>query len=1043
MSDTLQGGKKRPTIGLLIDWLGGRYQSLVWPGVVDAAEERDANLLIFSGRLLNDPHGFLAQSNQLYELISSKYLDGLVILSGNLCQYVRSAAFEKFCKRFAPLPVVSVSLEIPGMPNVLVDNESGMRAVMVHLIEEHGYRRIAFIAGPEYNEEAQQRLAIYKDELARHGIPFDPEMVAPGDFSYSGGAIAARILLDERGVKPEVIVAADDALAIGVLREARVRGWKIPIDFALTGFDDLSEVRFLSPTLTTVRQPFYEQSYTATMLLLDRIAGKPAPQRVVLPTQLVPRQSCGCLSRSVQLAGRGELPESSPRSAEDGARQIIVAVQDSLEQSFSGHVSQELILEWAAQTVNSLLADLEQTSSNHFIRTLDSLLHEAGVQRGEIGRWQDILSSLRKALLGQISDAEKRLRLENLLSQGRVLISNAAERLQAYQLQQLQYNYAVESEVDQSVLTTLDIMELKTLIGRTLTVLGIPSGFIVFSKGARYNPASLFLAFDQTGMLAADYPTPFDPRDGLVPSGFLPEARRFIFVVEALYFQNEQIGYGLFEMGARDGMIYATLRRQLSSALKGALLLQEHKQAQERIQSINDELVEYRQNLEKMVAQRTEQLEYLATHDPLTSLPNRMLFSDRLEHALAVARRSGKGGAILLIDLDDFKAINDAFSHNVGDEFLKIIAGRFTECLRESDTVARVGGDEYAVLLENIDHNNASLVAQKLNQALARPVMVGEAALVATASIGISMFPHDGREVQQLVKNADLAMYQAKETKNSFHFYDPKMTVKIEKQMELNTYMRQALQNNIFQLHYQPQVDGRSGRVIGLEALLRLPHPERKWIPPVEFIPLAERTGLITSIDEWVLRTAAGKMRELAEAKIDGLTVSVNISNRLLHQGGLTGLVAELLRNYALDPAMLEMEISEGSIFRDTDRTVQIMTRLKTLGLKLAIDDFGTGYASLNYLARFPLDRLKIDRSFTRRILHSKSVSAVVNGVVAIANSLGLGVVVEGVESMEQLAYFSQLGCHLIQGYYYSPAVAESELLGMLRQGFDPYIISD
>ena len=437
--------------------------------------------------------------------------------------------------------------------------------------------------------------------------------------------------------------------------------------------------------------------------------------------------------------------------------------------------------------------------------------------------------------------------------------------------------------------------------------------------------------------------------------------------------------------------------------------------------------------------QAKQKLEYLATHDQLTGLPNRMLFSDRLLHALAIASRNNGQGAILLIDLDDFKAINDAFSHDVGDEFLKVITERFTECLRESDTVARVGGDEFAILLENIDQNDVSYVAQKLNWVLSKPAMIRENTLVTTASIGISMFPHDGYAVQQLLKNADLAMYRAKENKNSFRFYNHKMAVKIEKQMELTSYMRYALQNDIFQLHYQPQVDSKTGKVVGLEALLRLPHPGRKWISPTEFIPVAERTGQITSIDEWALRTAVRKMRELIDAGFHGMSMSVNLSNRQLNQVNMIDILESVLRDKALDPGLLELEISEGCFFRNTDRTINVMSRLKALGLKLAIDDFGTGYASLNYLARFPLDRLKIDRSFTRRILTSRSVSAVVTGVIAIANSLDLGIVVEGVENREQLALFSNLGCNLIQGFYYSPAVSESRLEALLKNGFDPF----
>jgi len=584
------GDEERPTIGLLIDWLGGRYQSHVWPGIVDAAEERDANLVIFSGRVLNTPQGYLRQSNAIFDLISKQNLDGLVILSGNLCQYVTLQELKAFCDHFLSLPAISTSIEIQNLPSVIVDNQSGMRAVMSHLIEEHGYRRIAFIAGPEVNEEAQQRLAIYKDELACHGIPFDPLLVAPGDFSYEAGKHGVRLFYDERHIKPEAIVAAADTIAMGVMSEALARGLNIPGDVALTGFDDIGEARFLSPTLTTVRQPLYKQSYTATIMLLDRIAGRPIPQKVLLPTQLVTRQSCGCLPRSVYLAGKGEMPNGSPSPNDQWREWVIEVVQDAIEHSFFSHASQELLPVWVAQISDSFLSDLEQSDSNHFIQALDKILHEASGQQSEMGQWQDIISTLRKALLAQILEADKRLRTENLLSQARVLISEAAERVQAYQLQQLQYHSVIESEVDQSVLTTLDIVELKTIISETLPALGIPRGYIVLSAEEKYNPANLFLAFDETGIFHDGNSTPYDPQQSFVPERLLPHNRRYTWVAEALYFQDDQLGFALFEMGSRNGALYATMRRQLSSALKGALLLQEYKLAQARIQSVYKEL---------------------------------------------------------------------------------------------------------------------------------------------------------------------------------------------------------------------------------------------------------------------------------------------------------------------------------------------------------------------------------------------------------------------------------------------------------------------
>ncbi|MFN2305126.1 MAG: putative bifunctional diguanylate cyclase/phosphodiesterase, partial [Anaerolineales bacterium] len=323
-----------------------------------------------------------------------------------------------------------------------------------------------------------------------------------------------------------------------------------------------------------------------------------------------------------------------------------------------------------------------------------------------------------------------------------------------------------------------------------------------------------------------------------------------------------------------------------------------------------------------------------------------------------------------------------------------------------------------------------------VNQVLSEPIKMRGTSIISTASIGISVFPQDGEDFTTLFKNADLAMYQAKEEKNTYRFYSHEMVEKIKKQMELTNYLHYALQNDIFQLHFQPQVHAGTGKVIGLEALLRLSHPERKWISPSEFIPLAEKSGLITSIDEWVLRAAGKKMRELLDAGFPEIKMSVNLSSRQLMAPNLFDILKNVIEENKLNPNTLELEISENSLFQNVDKTIKTLSKLNELRIKLAIDDFGTGFSSLNYLAHFPLDTLKIDLSFTQKVPASKSDAAIVTGVVAIADSLGLSIIVEGVEKKEQLEFFSRLGCYLTQGYFYSPAVPFCELEKLLNNGF-------
>ena len=432
-----------------------------------------------------------------------------------------------------------------------------------------------------------------------------------------------------------------------------------------------------------------------------------------------------------------------------------------------------------------------------------------------------------------------------------------------------------------------------------------------------------------------------------------------------------------------------------------------------------------------------KQLEFLATHDSLTGLPNRLLFSDRLSHALTIAKRTGQQGAVFFIDLDEFKSVNDVFSHSVGDELLVLLAKRIRDCLRESDTVARIGGDEFAILIEDIDQFNVDLVAQKVIKSLSQPAKIKDDTIIITASIGISLFPQDGDTIPVLLKNADLAMYQAKENnKNTFEFFNHEMTSKIKAQMDLLTYLRFALKNGIFELRYQPQVDGITGKIIGAEALIRLSHPTRGWIPPSEFIPLAEKTDIILLIDEWVIQTACKKKRELLDAGVPDFNLSINISNRQLGQANLISLLEEAISVNRLDPAHLELEISESSAFQNVDLTLKTLDSLKALGIRLAIDDFGKGYSSLGYLANFPLDKLKIDLSFAQRIPYSKNDMGIVKGILTIAKSLGISVIVEGVETRQQLDFFIDNGCNLVQGFFYSPAISDNEFAQVIHTGF-------
>jgi len=430
---------------------------------------------------------------------------------------------------------------------------------------------------------------------------------------------------------------------------------------------------------------------------------------------------------------------------------------------------------------------------------------------------------------------------------------------------------------------------------------------------------------------------------------------------------------------------------------------------------------------------------HLAHYDELTGLPNRTMFHQRVGHALAQARRSGKELAILFIDLDHFKKINDTLGHEAGDRALKLIAERLRGCLRESDTVGRLGGDEFVVLIEELPRSESvAEVATKILAAVARPFPLDAGEYQLTASIGISTYPGDSEDMQALMKNADISMYRAKEQgRNNYQFYSVQMNVHTLERLALESDLRHALERDEFRLHYQPKVDIRSGRVTGAEALVRWQRPARALVPPAQFIPLAEETGLIVPIGEWVLKTACLHNGGWLDQGLPRLTVAVNLSARQFAHESLLEDVARTLRDTQLDPAYLEFEITESMVMRDPEHAVKLLGGLKTMGIRLSIDDFGTGYSSLNYLKRFPLDSVKIDRAFIQDLPGNADDAAITRAIIAMAHSLRLKVIAEGVETKEQLGFLRELGCDEMQGYLFSGPLPGDEFVRLLQAVVD------
>jgi diguanylate cyclase (GGDEF)-like protein len=527
----------------------------------------------------------------------------------------------------------------------------------------------------------------------------------------------------------------------------------------------------------------------------------------------------------------------------------------------------------------------------------------------------------------------------------------------------------------------------------------------------------------------------------------------FLTRVKARYPQTVRIvlsGYADIESvtaAINQGAIYkffnkpwdnATLRADVLEAFARYELQREKARLMQEIKEANATLARVNQELAAAILDKDSQIERISHYDTLTDLPNRLLFIDRVEQELVRAHRDKRMVAVLSVDLDRFKQINDSFGHAVGDQMLKRVAERLSRHLRTCDTVARIAGDEFGLVLADMKSaHDAGEVAHKILESFAaEPIPIGEHEIFVTLSMGISIYPLDGVDTTTLLKNADSALFHSKqEGCNSFQYYAGAMNAAALQHLKLETELRHALERDEFVLYYQPQVDLLRGRIVGMEALLRWQSPSRGLVAPGEFIPLLEETGLILAVGEWVLRSACKQARLWQESGLANVHIAVNLSTLQFKQPDFASVVLAILGAYELDPAMnqIELELTESLLMNNVAATIDTLNKLHAAGMQFSIDDFGTGYSSLSYLKQFPINRLKIDQSFVSNLTTDHNDEAIVAAIIALGHSLGLNVIAEGVETAAQQAHLRKMGCDEIQGYLYSRPVPVAEMSALLH----------
>lgn len=451
----------------------------------------------------------------------------------------------------------------------------------------------------------------------------------------------------------------------------------------------------------------------------------------------------------------------------------------------------------------------------------------------------------------------------------------------------------------------------------------------------------------------------------------------------------------------------------------------------------NEQFLYYEGTVEDITERVTHEkiLEFQATHDAVTGLPNRNLLQDRLQHGINLAERTAQKLAVIFIDLDKFKDVNDSLGHQAGDQLLITMSERFMHCVRDSDTVARIGGDEFVVLLTNPhDENAVHHTLSRILQVISQPCSLGNWDFTVTCSIGISMYPEHGTSSETLMKNADAAMYKAKHAgKNNYQFFNHSLNANIVERLEMERGIGLALANDEFTLHYQPKVSLKTGKITGMEALIRWQSAKGGAVPPAKFIPIAEGTHLIEEIGTWVLKHASNHIFELNRTLKTNLPVAINVAARQFQQIGFVDSIENLLITTGIPPHLLQIEITESSLMKDTAALIKLLEELKQLGIKIAIDDFGTGYSSMAYLKNFPIDYLKIDRAFITHLEDGSKEQAILRAIISLGHNLGLKVIAEGVETQAQFDFLNAINCDEIQGYYFSKPLPLNELRDFIQ----------
>jgi diguanylate cyclase (GGDEF)-like protein/PAS domain S-box-containing protein len=1132
--------RQRPNIGVLLPRVGGLFYASLLSGIQRAARERDAWVVAFQTVDLE----CLWPNERDTRPLGWDRIDGWI------ANDLQAAAY---CEQIvaAGKPLVTVSTRIPGYPSctVLPDNHDGVRAAVAHLVD-HGHRRIAF-AGALGLMDVRERYEGYITALRDAGIPLDSTLFFPtGSQLELDGRAVGRQLVAAR-LPCTAIVAGTDLNALGIMREVRHAGYRIPEDLAVIGFDDVELAQYSSPPLATMRVSFDVVSYTAAKLLLGKIIeGVALPEVVRIPATLVRRLSCGCVRRPdgapwvssgqgateatdiehlaqsmLGILAGGHTHRASLSNDVRPAAVALAAHLRSLARGQQGRSSNDIRDAWCAvlgvshdvETVDALLTitDAAARAWTEAEGTSSARNPDIGFGlrnfRFELMRAWHVVEQARRQYSDANAEANRRINLALIGAD-----YGSITELSWLKWARVRYGalgeWRMATAASPRVLCVTSVFaggsDPLSLAGREFSPAEFPGPelcalldepgtanivSVVAIPGRGRNRGLLVVVgpievevTDDTGNLAqwaALLGAAMDREDLLASLRRAIERERDF--AETLRRSEER--YALAARGANDGLwdwdvvsgtVYFSprwksmlglaeddidphidawlarvhsddivlLRQALDAHVKGVI---SHIQHEYRIAhkdghyawvlcrgvvvfDSNGQAVRVAGSQTDITAHKEaeEQLRRNALHDALTGLPNRALLMDRLEQAIARAQRTESARfAVLFLDLDHFKTLNDSLGHLVGDQLLIQIANRLSACIRSIDTVARLGGDEFAIIVSDLDDDDtASQVAERIQESLRAPFEIGSHRIFTSASIGITLSSGEYERSEDFLRDADTAMYRAKSQGRARHqVFDGRMHEQAMARLSVEAGVRSALEREEFVLMYQPFVSLATGSVVGVEALVRWNHPEHGLLAPAAFLDIAEESGLIAAMSDWIMRVACEQASRWQRELLVPMRVNVNVPPAQLMDAQLVSHIQQHLDRSGLAPSGLGLELVESSLIENRAVVVGNLQSLRAMGIHISIDDFGTGYSSLSYLKRLPIDTLKIDRSFTQGIPHDTNDTAISTAIIAMAKSLNLSVIAEGVETAEQAEFLRAHDCDAAQGFFFSyPMPAEA-----------------